>query len=236
MKHQVAIVGNVRRLTDSVQELQDREPTTPGIAVIYGTTGYGKTTATKWLAIQLKAVFVRALATWTAGTMLKAIMQELGADPLNSSAEMVGWIARELSATGRSLFIDEADYLTSKKVLVETLRDIHDLSTQPLVLVGMAEFRKSVTHRAQLAGRVSQVVEFLPASFEDVNVLAKTLCDVDVDAELLAQLHQETHGSIRGLVVGLSRLETHAKRNGLKVVSLQNWGKKSLTLLAGSAK
>jgi DNA transposition AAA+ family ATPase len=235
MNHQVALTSNVRRLSDAAQELTDRDPATPGIAVVWGRSGFGKTTAIKWSAVQSGAVYVRALDCWSPATMCRAIMRELGSVPLTSTALMVEWIAKELSARGLALYVDECDYLVTRKHLVETLRDIHDLSTQPLILVGMREFLATVKQRPQLSGRVSQTVEFLPATDADVTTLANTLCEVPVEADLLAQLHRESAGSVRLVVVGLARVEGFAKRNGHKAVSVAQWGDRPLTLL-GSAR
>jgi hypothetical protein len=93
----------------------------------------------------------------------------------------------------------------------------------------MHDFRRKVALREQFAGRVSQWVEFKPASLEDARVLADKVCEVQVADDLLEYLHQQTAGSMRGMMVGLSKIETIGKRvKG--PVTRQHWGDRAFTL------
>ena len=230
MKHAIAPVKNLRLLSQAGESLASRDVGVPGIGLICGDTGFGKTTAAAWYANHTNAVYVRALALWTPSAMLGAIMRELDSKPLPSNAAMMEFIITRLMLTNRPLFVDEADYLAGSKRLLETLRDLHDVSTMPLILIGMKDFRQRIMHREQLAGRISQWVEFRPADLEDARVLAETVCEVDVADDLLAELHQKTGGSMRGLVVGLSRVEAFAKKNNLKRVSAKEWNGRAFVL------
>jgi DNA transposition AAA+ family ATPase len=230
MRSAIARVKNVQNLVDLFEELRDRAPGIPGMAMIHGDTGAGKTTATNWLAVQKNAVFVRATATWTPHTMLTAIMRELEELPLGSSAAMVERISLRLGETQRPIFVDEADYLLETTKLLDTLRDIHDLSTVPLILIGMADFRKRIITRKQVAGRISQWVEFKPADMEDARTLATALCEVQIEDDLLEKFHRETGGSMRVLTVALARAESYAKQRRFTSLSLANVGKGEFTL------
>jgi hypothetical protein len=136
----------------------------PGMGLIEGQTGYGKTTAAAWLVVRLNAVFVRALATTTPSSLLESICKELGIGKRSSNVQTVEDIVAKLAETGRPLFIDEADYLVGKHRLIETVRDIHDLATVPVILIGMHGFRRKITHLLQLTGRIAEWVEFSPST------------------------------------------------------------------------
>src|SRR5690606_1482571 len=97
------------------------------------------------------------------------------------SALMVNHIVSELAMGGRPLFVDEADYFVHNTKMLETLRDIHDLSQSPVILIGMAGIEKKLVHRLQFANRIYQAVEFLPADYEDARVLSDTVCEVYVE-------------------------------------------------------
>ncbi len=230
MKHAIAPVKNLRLLSQAGESLASRDIGVPGIGLICGNTGLGKTTAAAWYANHVHAVYVRALALWKPSAMLGAIMRELDAKPLQSCSAMMDFIIDKLALTGRPLFVDEADYLIGNKRLLESLRDLHDLSTMPLILIGMKDFRQRIMHREQLAGRISQWVEFKPADVEDARVLAETVCEVEVSDDLLAELHQKTGGSMRGLVVGLSRIESYAKKHALKRLGAADWNGRAFVL------
>lgn len=229
MRRAVAEVKNLRTLEEACESLQHRDPDTPGLALVYGATGAGKTTATSWLAVSRSAIHVRAAATWTPNSMLAAIMTALGFAPLSRTSSMLTAIVESLRENGRTLMIDEADYLV-RKLLLETLRDIHDMSTVPVVLIGMADFKKRLMHQAQIAGRISQWVEFGPADLDDYRLVADAKCEVELSDDLLEDLHRATQGSMRGLQIGLTRVEAHAKRAGLERIDLASWGSRPFIL------
>jgi DNA transposition AAA+ family ATPase len=232
MRHAVVQVKNVRNFAIQFESLESRDPGVPGIMLVHGETGAGKTTAVQWLAVQKKAVFVRALATWTPRSMLSRIAAELEGAELGSSSDMVDWIGRELTKTQRPVFIDEGDYLVGSKKLVETMRDLHDVSNVPFVVVGMSEFKKAIAKRPQLSGRVSQWIEFKTIDAEDVRAIITKLAEVTVADDLAMHMHAKTRGSFRGLIVAISRVEAFAKAKGLTSIDLAAWGKRDLTMQA----
>jgi len=188
MRYRIAIVRNIERLQEAYESLEGRDQGTPGMGLIYGYTGLGKSTAVAWLLNQVRGLQVRALACWTPSGMLGALMRELGAAPLNRSAAMVDHIVAELRRSGRPVFVDESDYLLRDTRMLETLRDIHDSSGAPVVLIGMEGIERKLVHRPQLAGRISQWVEFAPTDLADARVLADTVCEVGIADDLLEQL------------------------------------------------
>lgn len=236
MKTLIAPVKNIRLLYEAGRALQTRSQGVPGIGLVFGSTGYGKTTAAAWFANEVNAVHVRAFATWTPSSMLSAIMRELSGDPMGKScAAMVEFIIKELTDRERPLFVDEADYLVGSKRLVETLRDLHDMSSSPLLLIGMADFRRKIMHREQLAGRIAEWVEFRPADLEDATTLASTVCEVEIAEDLLDRLRVSARGSMRGLIIGLDRIERWAKRQGKSKVTAKDWGDQPFTFASSAS-
>ncbi|MFA5598315.1 MAG: ATP-binding protein, partial [Pusillimonas sp.] len=61
MKTAVVSTKNIGRLVEASQALLTRTPGTPGIGLIFGKSGLGKTTATAWFVCQCDGVYVRAL-------------------------------------------------------------------------------------------------------------------------------------------------------------------------------
>src|SRR5690606_2745543 len=114
-------------------------------------------------------------------------------------------------------------YLVNQTRLVETLRDIHDLSSVPVILVGMAGINRKIAGRKQLAGRIAQWVEFQPASIEDAQLLAKQLAEVEIEPALVATLHQQAAGEVRLIAVGLNRIENLARSRGLSKIGPKEW-------------
>lgn len=223
MRHQLAMVKNLSRLDSSYEALAARDPGVPGMGLLYGFTGAGKTTALAWLVTRVRGVYLRATACWTPSALLGALMLELGAAPLGRNAAMLAHSVRELTATRRPLFVDEVDYLVRDPRMLDTLRDLHDLSAVPVVLCGMEGLERQLVHRPLLARRITQWVEFAPADREDARILADTVCEVALADDLVEALHREAKGSIGLMVVGLSRIEALAKAQGWAEVDQAHW-------------
>lgn len=231
MRTLVIPVKNIARLAEASGALLTRTPGTPGMGLIFGKSGLGKTTATAWFVNQCDGVYVRALSTWTPSTMLQAILRELDTAPTKLRASsMVMQIAEILRLTGRPLFLDEFDYIVEDKKMTETLRDIHDLSSVPIVLVGMDGVRQKVQLRDQFVNRIAQWVEFKAADFEDCNMLGDQLCEVKILPDLMRKLFEASKGVIRLIVIGLDVIERRAKTLGLKEIGLDKWGSSSFFL------
>jgi DNA transposition AAA+ family ATPase len=224
------MVRNVTRLAEAVDGLRSRDAGTPGMGLVYGYTGVGKSTAVAWMLNQVNGLQTRAAACWTPTAMLGALMHELGAAPLSRAMRMVDHIVGELRRTGRPVFVDEADYLLQDGRMLETLRDIHDLSGAPVILIGMEGIERRLVHRPQLAGRVSQWVEFRAAGRDDARILADKVCEVQIAEDLLERLWTASKGSMRLMVVGLSRIEAYARAQRLAAVDEERWGNRQLFL------
>jgi len=228
MKSKTLPVKNITRLATATEALMTRAPGAPGMGLVHGHSGFGKTTAIAWMNNKKNGVYVRALATWTPSAMLTAILRELRRSPRGSCSLMTEDIVEELGRTGRPLFIDEADYLVSSMKLTETLRDIHDISLVPVVLVGMDKIEDRLRHRKQLLGRLAQNVRFEPADAEDAQLLASQLCEVTVKPDLISVLHDKSGGSVRNIVVGLARIEQKARALGLGEIDRKQFGASEL--------
>ena len=63
MKYAIAPVKNVVRLSQAGDALNNRALGMPGMGLIWGPTGYGKTTAATWFINRCDGVYVRAMAT-----------------------------------------------------------------------------------------------------------------------------------------------------------------------------
>lgn len=218
MKHKIIPVKNVARLASAYQALEDRPLNTPGMGLVWGDTGRGKTTATTWLINRCNGIYVRALALWNATAMIRAIAEELDIDSKGTRAVIEMRVIEKLAETQRPLFVDEADHIVGNEQMMETLRDIHDLSTVPVVMIGMGQMRKKIARYAQLENRIMHWIEFAPCDHEDAVTMARGMCEVEIEDELLDELISMTRGEIRRLVVGLAQIENEAKSQGIEII------------------
>lgn len=228
MKHVVAPVKNIVAAQSAFQTLSERDIGVPGMMLIHGDPGMGKTTALAWLINQVNGVFVRANATWTANSMLASVMAELGVDPMHSTARMLNHIVSKLAESGRPLFVDEANYLVHSRQMLETLRDIHDIANVPVVLCGAESIERKLPKYPQLQSRISQWVEFKSADIDDARTLIDAVSEIALSPDLLQHLWQQAKGSMRLMTVGLSRIESFARSNGLSEIDAEQWGGRQL--------
>lgn len=223
MRFKIVPVSNVARLAEAGDALLNRAPGMPGMGLCHGASGLGKSTAIAWLATRQHGVYVRALATSTPTSLLDTICRELNIASRGRVAQTVEAIVSRLAETGRPLFVDEADYVVGQARLVDTLRDLHDLSSVPVILIGMAGIDRRISLSPQLSGRMAQWVEFKPCSQQDAKQLARELCEVAVADDLVTELHTRASGSVRNIVVGLGRIEQFARSRATQAVSLADW-------------
>lgn len=228
MRNKMAVTKSVAALQVAYEQLEGRGHGIPGMGLVHGYTGAGKTTAVTWLVNRTRGVYVRALRTWTPNTMLAKVLAELQIQPRGRNAEMVDQITTALLESQRPLFVDEADYLLKDADMIETLRDVHDVAGVPVVMVGMEGIEKRLRARPQLAGRISHWVEFLRSDIDDARAVTDTVCEVQVADDLLELLHGQAGGSVRNIVVGLARIEQFAKANGLTSIGADQWGGRKL--------
>lgn len=226
MHNKIVPVSNVLRTSEACKALLTRHAGLPGMGLCYGPTGLGKTTAIAWLATRENGVYVRARRDFTPSSLLNAIGNELNIELKQSVACKVDAVVERLMQTGRPLFLDEADYIVGKggdNRLSDTVRDLHDLSDVPVVLIGMAGIDKRIGAAKQLAGRIAQWVEFKPCSDADAQKLADELCEVKVAPDLVKLLSERAGGSIRNVSVGLAKIEQFARKKNMQRVELADW-------------
>lgn len=223
MRSKTVFVSNIVRLTEAGRALLESSPGLPRMGLVYSASGFGKTTALAWLATRQNGVFVRATAMTTPTSLLESICKELCIAKRQKNSAALDDIVQGLSSSNRPLFLDEADYLIDRKVLIETLRDIGDMANTPVILIGMKGIERRITERPQLYNRIAQWVEFHACTADDAALLARELCEVAIRDDLLRQLHAQSEGVIRSMVVGLNRIEQVARNLGVASIGLAEW-------------
>ena len=228
MKHDMAMTKELNQFVRSVEDLTNRPHGTEGCGLLWGEPGTGKTTATAWVANQYDAVFVRALGCWTVTSMLGALCTELGSHRMCRRSDMVEYICKNLAEKPRPIFIDEADYLFRQEDMMDSIRDIYDISGAPVILIGMEEIARKIQQHGRFARRITQWIEFKGLDLSDTALVAARCCECVVGEDLLEFLHRESRGNIGRVIIGLARIETMAKTNRLASVGLAAWGTRQL--------
>jgi len=231
MRYEMVKTKDVRRFMQSVEDLLNRPMGTEGMGLLWGPPGTGKTTSLAYVANVYDAVYVRAVGCWTVTSMLGDLCRELGGKRMLRRSDMVEFIVEALTKDGRPprpIFIDEADYCFRQFEMVDSLRDIYDLSGCPVILIGMEDIARRIRTHERIARRITQWIEFQGLDLDDTRQVAKEVTEVALNSDLVQHLHKETGGNIGRIIIGLTKIEKFALANGLETITCSDWGERPL--------
>jgi len=204
-----------------MSRLQNRQEGIPGMALVYGEPGLGKTKTALWWIAQNDGVFIRTKKLMTGRWLLEEIVAELGEAPMRRISDLFRQAQEQLLEHPRTIFVDEADYLSHDARVLETLRDLHDITGSPIVLIGMDQADKKLARYKHLYDRFSEIVHFKSLTEQDIRMIADQLCEVALSDDAISYIAEQAN-RFRKIVVWLYRAEAIAKANSLKVVSAQH--------------
>lgn len=220
----IAPLRNVTLMNALVERVMNRKPGLPGMATFHGFSGYGKTSAATYVTAKHRCYHIQVKSVWTRKKLCQSILQALGIQPASSIGDMVDQIGEELALSGRPLLIDEADYLVQNRT-VGVVHDIYESSAAAIILIGEERLPGKLKAWERVHGRMLDWVPAEPASLSDARHLQTLYCPgIDIEAELLGQLHEASAGSVRRVCVNLDRIHELARTQGISKVGRADWG------------
>jgi len=236
MKHNTVKTKDVRRFDQGIYELLNRSKGVEGQGVVWGKPGTGKTTALTLLANDYDAVYIRALGCSTVTSILGDLCRYLGGERKCRRTDMVEYIVTKLTRgiagepqpKPRPIIVDEADYCIKNFDIMDSLRDIYDISGCPVILVGMEDIARRLQENGRFARRLTQWIEFRGLDLDDATMVAKECCEIEVQPDLIEYVHAATCGNVGRIKVGLDKIEKVANANGKTTMSLADWGERDL--------
>ena len=217
MKKVFVKTKNVKQMVSMLNRLRDREEGIPGMGLIYGEPGLGKTYAITWWAAQNDAILIRSANLMSARWLLEEIVEELGEIPYNKFSDIFNQVVAQLIKTPKTIIVDETDYLTIDSRAVETLRDIHDKTNVPIVLVGMGTANKRLQRHKHLYDRLLEIIKFESFGKQDITSIIDQLSEVRFTDCAKKFIYTRTN-RFRQLVKTISKAEQLAKANGIKEI------------------
>lgn len=224
----VAPLFVVMAATSVMDQIVNRTDRLPGIGVLYGFPGYGKTMAAAKLVNMYNAIHVEAKSFWNRKNVLETILHGMGIRAENTITKMFDQVCKELSDSGRPLIMDEMDHLVEKGA-VEIIRDIHDKADAPILLIGEERLPAKLAKWERVHSRIMVWTPAPAANMDDAVELAKYYATgISVEADLLQLIVEKAHGSVRRISVNLDRVKSEAISRGISSISLKEWGKAEL--------
>lgn len=220
MKNVFAMTSNVQRFLGAMHELKKRGAAEASWVLLTGVPGLGKTELVEWWALHHDAIYLRAKSAWTPKACLVELAERLGIAPARSTQDLFAQILSVLGRTPTPLVIDEIEHCLRDTKVLEVFRDLSDLTEVPVVIVGMDAVRTQIQRFEQISSRIHQVVDFLPATPDDVRIMAETLVEPTLTwaDDLIAKVHAESEGRYRLIMDALAEIERTAARSQAKTV------------------
>lgn len=223
-------IANYERFRTGISAVETRGATEASLMLVTGPAGYGKSQTVDQWAVANGAAYLRAKVEWTPRYFMTELAETLKLDSRGKAKDIFGRIAGVLGGQQIPLVIDEAEHcLRDSAQVLEAIRDLSDLTEVMVILVGMDQVQAKIARHAQICSRIAKVVEFQPATPEDVAELCKQLAEVSIEASLVAEIHRQSGGRVREIMNAIAAVEQTTKRNGKTAASLQDMAGMVLT-------
>ncbi|MCD0493919.1 MULTISPECIES: AAA family ATPase [Chromobacterium] len=227
--NRVANISNLDLVAVAAEKLLSRVDGLPGIGVMYGEAGRGKTIACSALANQTRGYYVQMRSAWSRKTLLEKILFEMGIKPAGTIPNLLDQVCEQIAASRRPLIVDEFDFCLRSDGLVELVRDIYEGSQGTLLLVGEETIPQKLKRWERFHSRVMAWIPALPVSLDDARKLSPIYCpQVDIAEDLLARVVELSHGSVRRVCVNLTRVHEEAMMLAESEMTLAKWGDRDL--------
>lgn len=222
---QLAQLTNMVLAMKTMVDLRDAGEGSPRIGLFHGYSGYGKSVAAAFCGSHFDAAYIEAKSVWTRRSLLEAIAAEVGVVRIARTApKILGQVVDTLLETPRPLIIDEMDHLV-KMQSVEIIRDIHDSTSVPILLIGEEALPHKLMEWERFHTRVLITTAAQPANFDDARKLRDLYCGrVHVDDDLVELFADRCAGVTRRIVVNLKGAQRLAIEEGATSIDRKWWG------------
>ncbi|AJY41469.1 ATP-binding protein [Burkholderia humptydooensis] len=213
----IAPIATLDLVAATIERLNQRRGGVPGIGVLHGPAGWGKTFATNSIAVESRAYYVQMRSAWSAKVMLEKILYEMGVKHGRATKSgLLDLVCEQLSASRRTLIIDEFDYCAKSDALIELTRDIYEGSQGSLLLVGEELLPKKLEQWERFHSRVLTWAPAQPVSVSDAGKLASIYApDLAIANDVLSHLVELSRGSVRRVCVNLVSIHEHCMTRGM---------------------
>lgn len=218
MKNNFIKTRNVKSFITLMNNIKNCQKNIPKMALIYGEPGLGKTQTILWWATQNDAVYIRCNHLKSGRWLLSEIVEELDEIPFYHSVDLFKQVEARLKQEAKVIIVDEIDYLISSSNAIETLRDLHDKTNVPIILVGMGLANRKLMRYKHLYDRLYEKLKFKPFTKNDVKEILENLSDIKFSDCAIEYIHSQAN-QFRQIVKFLNKIEQVAKTNGIKEYS-----------------
>lgn len=213
MKNVFLQTENVRRFQEAADVLADIEKGQPGLCVVYGRAGRGKTECSREFAVRTGSLYIRVMEDWTPRAMLASLCFEINGSRPSSVDRCKSLLFSALDQNPRTILVDEADRFKNIG-MIEHFRDIHDMTGSPVILIGEQSLYAKISTKRRLWSRITQTVEFGPISTEDILVFGMKAAELKIAPDAAQMIGKRSEGDFRLIWQDVRALEQMARAAG----------------------
>lgn len=221
MKNTFLKTKNVKMFTTLMDTLKNLPVNVPKMALVYGEQGLGKTETLLWWVMQNYdiAIYVRANNKMTSRWLMHDILSQLDTSRYGRLEDNFNAIEKQLKVNPKIIIVDEVDYLIANKS-IETLRDIHDKTGIPIVLVGMADCDRKLSKLSHIYGRLYSILKFQAFNKQDINEIVTSLSDIEFSDDAIDFIANKTN-KFREIAKIIDKIEKLSKTNSINYVDAE---------------
>lgn len=223
MKNIFVKTKNVKAFIALATKLKHTQKNIPKMGLVYGEPGLGKTNAILWWSLKQNATIVTAKNGMTTRWFLSELVVDLGETPQYNIPALFEQATRKLIEKAQMLIIDEVDYLINESRAIETIRDLHDKTGIPVLLVGMGAVDKKLRRYKHLFDRIIDIYKFEAFNLDDVKEIVRTISEVYIDDDVIEEIHKQAN-RFRQIVKILTKIEHLAKSEGYTKITKEELG------------
>jgi hypothetical protein len=146
--------------------------------------------------------------------LLEEIAKELDEIPRFYTADIFRQCVNALKTNLKMIIVDEIDYLLADFRTIETLRDLHDETGVPIILVGMQLSKHKLKKHNHLFDRISEIYNFTEFEYSDIKQITEEISEVDITKEAAHIIHNKAK-SFRKIAEMIDMFEKVGQANGL---------------------
>ena len=205
---------NVKNSIGLIENLINKAKNIPKMGLVYGEPGLGKSQTALWLTCKYDGIYLRASNLMTGRWLLDEMVKELDEIPRFLTSDNFNVVVKKLKQNPQVIFIDEIDYLMNNYKSIETLRDIHDETTCPIIFIGMGLAHRKLERYTHLYDRFSEVLKFETFGVNDLSQIFNQLSETPFTPDAIEYIHSK-YNRFRQIVQLINQMENFAKDNNL---------------------
>ncbi len=228
MRKELVKTTNYERFKLGIKAVERRGAPEASLVLVVGDPGFSKSIVVNRWAVENKAIYLRAKVDWTPAKFMRELATELRID--GARAEIFGRVVAAIGRMQAPIVIDEVQHcLGNGAKTLEAVRDISDLTETIVVLVaGEERVQAKIARYPQISSRIAAVVEFGPATAEDIARSCAELIEPEVAPDLVEEIRRQSGGRMRHVINALAIIEAEGKKSGKKKLALADFAGRAL--------